>query len=301
MPRNREMQPARSFRGRFLHETKLPIATMPNTEPIHIISLGAGVQSSCMSLMAAAGEITPMPVAAIFADTQAEPKSVYTWLDWLEKQLPFPVVRTTKGNLTEMALRIREKRDGSGKWATTVIPAYVLNPDGSRGIIQRQCTYDYKVLQIIKESRRLVKEHGADRVVQWIGISLDEVQRMKESRLPWIVHRWPLIDLRIKRGDCLSWMKSRGHPKPPRSACKYCPFHSDAEWRRLRDDEPKEFAEAVQFDADYRRVKQECRKLAGLPFLHNSLKPLSEVDFSTEEERGQLSMFNNECEGLCGV
>jgi len=39
------------------------------SEPIHIISLGAGVQSSTMSLMAAAGEITPMPTAAVFADT----------------------------------------------------------------------------------------------------------------------------------------------------------------------------------------------------------------------------------------
>lgn len=37
------------------------------------------------------------------------------------------------------------------------------------------------------------------------------------------------------------------------------------------------------------------------PFLHRSCKPLSEVDFSTEEERGQLDMFNNECEGMCGV
>jgi hypothetical protein len=46
-----------------------------------------------MALMAAKGELTPMPVAAIFADTQGEPQSVYKWLDWLENQLPFPVYR----------------------------------------------------------------------------------------------------------------------------------------------------------------------------------------------------------------
>jgi 3'-phosphoadenosine 5'-phosphosulfate sulfotransferase (PAPS reductase)/FAD synthetase len=66
-------------------------------EPIHILSLGAGVQSSTLALMAAAGEVTPMPAAAIFADTQDEPASVYRWLDWLEKQLPFPVYRVTAG------------------------------------------------------------------------------------------------------------------------------------------------------------------------------------------------------------
>ena len=49
--------------------------------PFHVISLGAGVQSSTMALMAAHGEITPMPDAAIFADTQSEPASVYRWLD----------------------------------------------------------------------------------------------------------------------------------------------------------------------------------------------------------------------------
>jgi 3'-phosphoadenosine 5'-phosphosulfate sulfotransferase (PAPS reductase)/FAD synthetase len=59
------------------------------------LSLGAGVQSSTLALMAARGEIGPMPKAAIFADTQAEPESVYRWLDWLEKQLPFPVHRVT--------------------------------------------------------------------------------------------------------------------------------------------------------------------------------------------------------------
>ncbi len=63
--------------------------------PIQTISLGAGVQSSTMALMAAAGEITPMPDCSVFADTQAEPGSVYKWLDWLEKQLPYPVHRVT--------------------------------------------------------------------------------------------------------------------------------------------------------------------------------------------------------------
>jgi len=75
------------------------------SDPIHIISLGVGVQSSTMALMASKGEIGPMPTAAIFADTQAEPKSVYMWMDWLEKQLPFPVYRVTAGSLATQSLR----------------------------------------------------------------------------------------------------------------------------------------------------------------------------------------------------
>jgi len=43
---------------------------------MNILSLGAGVQSSTMALMAAHGEITPTPDAAIFADVGDEPDSV---------------------------------------------------------------------------------------------------------------------------------------------------------------------------------------------------------------------------------
>lgn len=271
------------------------------TEPIHIISLGAGVQSSTMALMAAAGEITPMPIAAIFADTQAEPKSVYTWLDWLEKQLPFPVHRVSKGDLRQVALTIRNKKDGSGTWAKTVIPTYIANRDGSRGIVQRQCTYDFKMLPIIREGKRILKLSGASNVIQWIGISLDEIHRMKESREKIIMHRWPLVDAGMKRRDCLAWMESHGFPTPPRSACTFCPYHSDSEWRRLRDESPEEFSSVVAFELELQSVKRKTDNMRGVPFLHNSLKPLSEVDFSTEEERGQLNMFNNECEGMCGV
>src|ERR1017187_6074896 len=95
------------------------------TEPIHIISLGAGVQSSTMALMAAAGEITPMPKCAIFADTQAEPKSVYVWLDWLEKQLPFPVYRVVKGyGLTDALLTLRVSKTSGNTYCNTSLPAY---------------------------------------------------------------------------------------------------------------------------------------------------------------------------------
>jgi hypothetical protein len=274
------------------------------SEPIHIISLGAGVQSSTMALMAAAGEIKPMPTAAIFADTQAEPKSVYTWLEWLEKQLPFPVYRVSRGSLVRESLTIRVRKDGSGKWAKNLIPAFILNADGSEGIMGRQCTSRYKLDMLEKKSRELggiARGQKTVGVINWIGISTDEIWRAKPARVPWAENRWPMVEKRMARRDCVDWMLSRGFPKPPRSACKFCPYHNDAEWRRLRDEEPQEFAESVQYEKDLQEVKRQTDNLRGVPFLHASRKPLGEIDFSTEEERGQLNMFNNECEGMCGV
>lgn len=57
------------------------------------LSLGAGVQSTTMALMAAHGELGPMPDCAILPILGWEPKAVYEHLDWLMSAnvLPFPV------------------------------------------------------------------------------------------------------------------------------------------------------------------------------------------------------------------
>ena len=277
------------------------------SDPIHILSLGAGVQSSTLALMAAKGLVTPMPQCAIFADTQAEPPSVYRWLDWLEKQLPFPVHRVTAGSLTERITTTRVNRKTGKAYFSNMIPAFTANPDGSKGITGRACTFNFKIQPIQKAARKIggvtrgQKTVGA---IQWIGISLDEVSRMKDSREPWIENRWPLIEMRMSRHDCLRWMQRNGYAEPPRSACSYCPFHSDAEWRRLRDEEPEEFAKAVEVERMLQAAHASVdpiKRLRGTVYLHDSLLPLDQVDFSTEEEHGQINMFQNECEGMCGV
>jgi hypothetical protein len=286
-----------------------PLNQPPET-PYNFLSLGAGVQSSTIALMAKHGEITPMPDAAIFADTQAEPASVYKWLDWLEPQLPFPVIRVTRGDMTSESLIIKDRKDGTGRWSKSLIPAFIQNKDGTKGIMGRQCTYSYKVEQLERAARLHGKVKRGQKnvtVTQWIGISWDEIQRIKPSRVAWSQHRWPLVELRMGRRDCLKWMESHGYPKPPRSACVYCPFHSDNEWRRLRDNEPAEFARAIQFEKDLQDVKSKTERMRGIPFLHPSCVPLDQVDLSTDIERGQLSLwldeqsFGNECEGMCGV
>jgi len=262
---------------------------------MHAISLGAGVQSSTMALMAAAGEITPMPDAAIFADTQAEPRAVYEWLDWLEKQLPFPVYRVTAGSLYEGAVRIRISKDGR-PYLKNNIPVFMKKPDGTRGIMMRHCTADFKIDVIQRKIRELREDR---QVVQWIGISWDEVHRMNDSRKSYISNRWPLIDLRVTRQKCKEWMERNGFPEPPRSACSFCPFHSDSEWKRLKDTDPQSFAEAVRFEKDYQDAFSKTPTIKGTPFLHGSLEPLENVSF--DESTDQLSLFGNECEGMCGV
>jgi hypothetical protein len=268
---------------------------------LHVISLGAGVQSTTIALMAAAGVITPMPDCAIFADTQAEPKDVYRHLDWLERQLPFPVHRVTAGSLREQivaAMKGRTRMDGRPPFYTS-----------KGGVLIRQCTGDFKLKPIQRKQRELVGLKPGQRrpkqilMIQWIGISTDEAARMKPSQVPFVQHRWPLIEAGMNRRACLAWCRKNGFPEPPKSACTFCPFHGDQQWRAMKASNPEAFADAVAIDEMIRPGlhRANWQKRDDHWFVHRSRHPLAEVDFSTAEDRGQLNLFNNECEGVCGV
>lgn len=270
----------------------------------HYLSLGAGVQSSTLALMYAIGELKPMPKAAIFADTQAEPQSVYDWLQWLETKVPYPIHTVTNGSLAEEELRIATNKNSGKRYRKHLIPAFAKHEDGKIGILGRGCTRDFKINVIRKKVRELenvprgCKELSA---IQCIGISTDEFKRMKPSRDAWWISRFPLIENRISRKLCLDWMESNGYPLPPRSACVFCPFHSDLEWRRLKTEEPAEFQRAVEFESQIQEAHKKDETMNTVPHLHRSCLPLSQIDFRNDVDRGQQTLWDEECEGMCGV
>lgn len=258
-------------------------------DTLYVLSLGAGVQSSTLALMIARGEI-PMVNCAIFADTGWEPKAVYEWLDWLETQLPFPIFRVSAGDLR--ADQLSRSNTTGGRFAA--VPWFTLSPKGKEGMGRRQCTAEYKLRPLQRKVVELMGGRPKGGCEMLIGISMDEVWRMKPSRVQYIVNKFPLIEKGITRQQCLRWMEERQYPKPPKSSCIGCPFHSDNQWRALT---PEEFADAVEVD----RAIRNQPGFRGQQFMHKSLKPLDQVDLSTPEERGQLNMFLNDCEGMCGV
>ena len=266
-----------------------------------ILSLGAGVQSSTLALMAAKGEIEPMPDCAIFADTGAEPQGVYDYLDWLEKQLPFPVHRVMEGKGLKVKLNKSIKEN-----TFAPIPFFSESDKESGGLLRRHCTADYKITPIRKKIRELLglkkgERAGKEvRVIQYIGISTDEASRMKPSRDKWIESRWPLIDKRISRFQCMAWIKANGFPVPAKSACTFCPYHDDALWRDMKINDPKSFSEAVEMDNSLRDFRTSKNNKV---YLHRSRQPLAEVDFRNAEDAGQtrLDGFDEECEGMCGL
>lgn len=267
---------------------------------LRILSLGAGVQSSTIALMMAAGEI-PTVTCAIFADTQSEPEATYAHLDWLEKQLPFPVHRVTAGNLgTEILATSRGEQRNDAR-----PPFYVKSANGTRGILRRQCTGDYKIDPIHKHIRQLLGVAKGARVpkdcsvVQVIGISYDEAGRMKTSRHAWQTNDYPLVARRLTRGHCIEWLRARGFPIPPKSACVFCPFRRDVEWQLMRVEAPRDFALAVSIDEAIRAPGY--GRLVGECYVHQSLQPLAEIDFEHRAHRFQTNLWDDECDGVCGV
>ena len=239
--------------------------------------------------MAARGEITPMPDAAIFADTGWEPKAVHQYLEWLETELPFPVYRVMHKDGLKAALL------NNGRFAS--VPFFTSNG----GMGKRQCTFEYKISPIIKMVRKLLgfaprKRIPKNAAVMWIGISLDEAIRMKPSREQFITNRWPLIERRMTRYDCLEWMSKNNYPQPPKSSCLGCPYHSDRQWLEIKNGSPDEWRETVDID---NIIRQMVKKMHSEQFMHRSLVPLDKVNFSHIED--QADLFGNECEGMCGV
>lgn len=290
-----------------------------------LLSLGAGVQSTALLLLAAEGRI-PRFDAAIFADTQWEPAEVYSHLRRLETEVAgpanIPIQRVSYGNI---------KLDSVSNDYTTVLPLFITNPSGGAGMLSRQCTQNYKLVPIYRAVRQMLgakelvgvcakcegagsrvppsRQYTADAsrgecsvcrgtgervkvgpvldpnawVTMAIGFSTDEIQRVGPSRRKYVEHEYPLLDLGWSRNDAMEYLASRGWGETPRSACIGCPYHSNAEWQRLRDHSPHEWREAIAIDEAIRHVPG-ATGIQGKAYLHRDRVPLSIATIGIDQQ-----------------
>ena len=249
------------------------------------LSLGGGVQSSTLLLMSFVSEIELFK-AAIFADTQFEPREVYDHLDYLKNIVgdKIPILTATKGNLKKAVL------DGIAKGDFPALPFH-MRQGKNVALMQRRCTVDYKIVPI----QRKLRELGETKTSIALGISLDEVIRAKPSRVKWCENVFPLLDKKMRREDCIYWLGKHGFKIPPKSACLGCPFHSEQYWGDMKTQSPQEFAEMVEFDEKIRNLPNMTMKA----YLHRSAQPL--VQAVNDAEMQKKFDFQEECEGHCGV
>ena len=281
----------------------------PRPEPIlRVLNLGAGTQSTAVALMHLDGTLPPID-AAVFADTQWEPDEVYQHLRKLRvafSDAGVPLLEVTAGNIRADAL------DSSHRFAS--MPTFVKGEmSKAGGMNRRQCTNEYKIKPVRKAILGLVADKLGKQMDSWrnlpkgvfveqvFGISLDESQRMRSPRDRWSINYYPLIELGWRRQETIAYLERNGW-SAPRSACIGCPYRSDASWLYLKENNPSEWQDAVEFDRDMRlAMKQRDRKFVGEIYLHRSMLPLAEAPLVSGRDENQTSLFGGECEGMCGI
>lgn len=293
------------------------------TKIVRVLNLGAGVQSTTLLLMDAMahrwgrrdelqnwlGEDYPFAPFdfAVFADTQEEPRAVIEHLARLKAMDTAPILEGTAGRLGDDLIRTISTTPS--RFAS--IPAYTTATEGQpEGITRRQCTREYKIDVVERIIRRdilgLPPGEAANRdtkVVQSFGLSWDEPGRIFKTRervssQGWTDPEFILADLIMERVDCKSFLKSIGI-EAPRSACVFCPYRSNAEWRDLRDKDPEGWARAVEVDEGMRRAEAACAKgMDNRLYVHRSCLPLARAPIDEPDLPGLG--FGAECEGMCG-
>ena len=124
---------------------------------------------------------------------------------------------------------------------------------------------------------------------------------MKDSRVRWIDNYYPLIERMMSREDCIRWMKKRGFESPRKSACVGCPYHSNNVWVDMKKNHPAEWTDVTEFDTNLRVEGRRLPGVTGEAYIHRRMLPLEEAVLATGYDPNQIDLFDQECEGMCGV
>ena len=259
-----------------------------------IQSNGMGMQSVAMYLMSSMGEL-PRFDYSIFADPGAEDSRTYEYLDWLNGWIAsnngIKLIHDKSMNLHD---------DIVNKWGNERIACLPLFSKNG-GMMPRQCTNDYKINVVNRQIRKITK----DKVQLFIGISLDEMQRVFKPNRKYLEYHYPFCNLivnynrfeignyeKMTRGQIIKWFIKNKFKIPVKSSCVFCPFHNNNTWRELKKNNPKDWDLACKID-------ERVRSKPGMQnefYLHRSCQPLSKAYL--QEDQTEL---NFDCYGFCDV
>lgn len=246
-------------------------------------SSGGGTQSTAIAALIIQGKL-PKPDISLIVDTEREKNSTWDYLNQVVQpallDTGVEIVRIKKSDYTHLDLY-----DNLGE--SILLPGY--STINGQGKMSNFCSYEWK-RNVIKRYLRAI---GVQTCEQWLGISIDEMQRVRMSRQKWFQHRYPLIELRMRRDDCYKVIQDIGWPSPPRSSCWMCPNMGNFEWLEMKLNYPEDFQRAIAIEEEIRAKDKNF-------YLHSSCVRLAEVDFS---QVGRLPLFDDKScsSGYCFI
>lgn len=244
-------------------------------------SYGGGTQTAAIAALVLQGKL-PRPDVVVMADTGRELAS--TW-DYLHEVVG-PALAAV-GLTVQIAPHSLAKVDLFSYGGELLLPAFTRAGVGV-GKLRTWCSDEWKK-QVV---RRWLRAQGVEDCDNWIGISTDESERMKDSDVLWCRNVYPLIELvPTSRAGCVAIVEKMGWPAPPKSRCWMCPNQSGRDWLRMRDEQPSEWAKAVALD-------DELRQMDPYVYLHRAGVPLPQA-VAVDDLQGGL--FDGCDSGYCFV
>lgn len=252
---------------------------------LRVVSYGGGVQSTALLVLAAQGRIDFR--VFLMANTGDDSEHPATLRYMREVAAPFAAAHDLELHLLDRTRRDGSVETLWGrltKPGSRSLPIPVRMSNGAPGT--RNCTADFKIKVTGRWLRQHgahagracpehyvpgpCPQHAGGRPTKWcrrhplgecqdcvaawkatvaIGISVDEIERANSRRVEdheQVVY--PLLDLRLRRDDCMRIIREAGLPVPPKSACFFCPFRSPTAWLDQALDEPDLFARSCQLE-----------------------------------------------------
>lgn len=224
-------------------------------------SCGGGVQSTAIAALIYTGRL-PKPDYAIMTDCGFEKAT--TW----EHVHNFLIPKMKEVGVDLQIIKTNEglKESIFDKSNHLLLPGFAMK-EGKKIKFNTHCNSGWKV----KPAQRWLREQGVQHCENWVGISLDEASRARGGgNKNWFKIRYPLIEQKMTREDCLWFMGGIGWPKPPRTSCYMCPQQNDAAWLKMRDEEPDDWAKAIEID-------EYIRTITPGTYLHRTFTPLKDM------------------------
>jgi 3'-phosphoadenosine 5'-phosphosulfate sulfotransferase (PAPS reductase)/FAD synthetase len=222
----------------------------------HVLSFGGGVNSTALMLLLVE-QRRPLD-EVVFSDTGGEVPETYEYLrtvsSYLEEHdIPLGRVISEGGFLYDRCVRRR------------VVPSQ----------IWRWCTRDFKILPIYAHYRSL-----GVHVNQYLGISYEERDRKRESGVPYVTNKYPLISKRINRDRCIDMIIGAGLRIPVRSGCFFCPFNSISRWAEIYRNHRNLYSKAMTLEENSKHFPKQRLMRTSLRTLKEKLEdhePLPQV------------------------
>lgn len=263
------------------------------------LSLGGGVHSTVLPLKACENLETPgkyplIPnfAAIIFCDLGLE-------APWVYEQVRFVMETCSKKGMPVIILRTdlyANFMERFGKRRVVSIPFWSVGRQGGYAKMKRECTLDYKVLQIQKFIRwNLLGYRKGKRDRPWdlgehqmyIGFSAEEQSRIFDSYNPFYKNKFPLWQMGLERKDNYAYLLEVWGLDAKGSACAFCPYHRNYFFKYVKMHIKKLWKQLVEFDRIL-EMEQPNTPIDSQLYISRSRKRLTEL---TDSECRDMECF----------